>query len=256
MPLSGKQIAVTGGGGGIGAPLCTELLARGAMITVIGRTQALPDKAEFLHGDLSTVEGIIDVAGKLRSRRVDILINLAGVQYFGLCEQEPPEHTARLFTLNLLAPVMLAQALLPQMKARGDGQIVNIGSIFGSINFAHFATYSSSKAGLRGFSQALGREVRDAGVAVTYVAPRAVKTAFNSTRVLEYGRLTKMNMDPPEWVAAEITKAIVKRKKEVFLGFPEKLFVRLNAIAPHLVDQALAANDGKAKALFNQPRAK
>jgi short-subunit dehydrogenase len=65
-----------------------------------------------------------------------------------------------------------------------------------------------------------------------------------------------MNMDAPEWVAAEITRAIVKRKKEVFLGFPEKLFVHLNAIAPHLVDRALAASDAKARVLFNQPRAK
>jgi len=136
------------------------------------------------------------------------------------------------------------------MKARGAGQIVNVGSIFGSINFAHFATYSSAKAGLRGFSQALRRELSGTGIDVTYVAPRAVRTALNSPAVMEFARLTHMNMDAPEAIAARIVAAARARKRDVYFGFPEALFVRVNALFPGLVDGALAANDRKAARLF------
>ena len=132
----------------------------------------------------------------------------------------------------------------------GAGQIVNVGSIFGSINFAHFATYSSAKAGLRGFSQALRREVAGSGIDVTYVAPRAVNTALNTDTVKEFARLTGMNMDEPRAVAHRIVDVVADRRREAYFGFPEALFVRLNAIFPGLVDQALSSNDRKAARLF------
>ena len=253
MSLNGQHIVVTGGAGGIGSLLCQELLEQRAKVTVVDRGESLPFDAAFVRGDLSTLEGVAEIAEHLKSQQVDILVNLAGIQYFGPCEDQSPKQTALLYAVNLLAPVLLTQALLPQMKARGHGQIVNIGSTFGSINFAHFATYSSSKAGLRGFSEALRREVRADGITVTYIAPRAVNTPLNTETILRFARMTKMNMDEPKWVAKQIAKAITERRKDVFLGFPEKLFIRLNAIAPRVVDQALMANDLKAKTLFNQP---
>jgi len=253
MPLKDKQIVVTGGAGAIGALLCKELCAAGAHITVVDRVETLSFDAKLIQGDLSTSDGVAQIANQLRSNQVDILVNLAGLQYFGLCEEQSPQLTVLLYAVNLIAPVLLTQAVLPQMKARGNGQIVNIGSTFGSINFAHFATYSSSKAGLRGFSEALRREVKSDGIAVTYIAPRAVETPLNTAQIMEFGRITKMNMDKPEWAAKKIAKAISTRKKDVFLGFPEKLFVRINALSPRMVDGALAANDLKAKPLFNQP---
>lgn len=260
MSLNGKHMVITGGAGGIGSLLCQELLKQGANLTVVDREEPSPFPAEFVRGDLSTLEGVAEIAQRLKSKHVDILVNLAGIQYFGPCEEPSPQQTALLYAVNLLAPVLLTQALLPQMKARGDGQIVNIGSTFGSINFAHFATYSSSKAGLRGFSEALRREVRADGITITYIAPRAVKTPLNTEKILEFGRMTKMHMDEPKWVAKQMTKAIAERRKDVFLGFPEKLFVRINAMAPRVVDRMLAGNDLKAKTLFylptviNQPR--
>jgi short-subunit dehydrogenase len=154
--------------------------------------------------------------------------------------------------VNLIAPVILTQAVLPKMKARGRGHIVNIGSTFGAINFAHFATYSSSKAGLQGFSEALRREIDGQGIDVTYVAPRAVKTPLNTEKVMQFAAITKMNMDSPEYVVAKIIEAISARKKDVYIGFPESLFVRINAIFPAVVDKALVANDKKARTLFNQ----
>ncbi len=251
MQLEGRKIAVTGGSGGIGSLLCRNLFLAGAEVTVIDRCEPTGLATYFLPGDLSTPSGVQYVADYLSRMRVEILINLAGIQYFGLCENETAEHTAMVYTINLMAPVLLAQAVLPQMKNRGQGQIVNIGSTFGSISFAHFATYSSSKAGLRSFSEALRREVKQHGIGVTYIAPRAVRTPINSELVMRLAKQIKMNMDEPDWVAEQILKAIVHRKKDVFLGFPEKFFVRINAVFPRLVDKALAGNDTIAARLFN-----
>lgn len=252
MQLEGKQIAVTGGAGGIGSLLCQILMAKGADITVVDRCDSIPFAARFLQGDLSTAGGVQQIAGYLGSQHVDILVNLAGIQYFGPCELESAEHTSLVYAVNLVAPVLLTQAVLPQMKQRGHGQIVNIGSTFGSISFAHFATYSSSKAGVRSFSEALRREVRPHGVDVTYIAPRAVKTAINNEMVMKLAKEIKMNMDEPEQVALQIANAIIHRKKDVYLGFPEKMFVRINAVLPRLVDKALAANDASAAGLFKK----
>ncbi|MCA9451267.1 MAG: SDR family NAD(P)-dependent oxidoreductase, partial [Nitrospira sp.] len=139
MSLNGQRMVVTGGAGGIGSLLCRELLKQGAKVTVVDCTEPVSVDAAFLRGDLSTLEGMADIADRLKSQRVDILVNLAGIQYFGPCEEQSPQQTALLYAVNVLAPVILTQALLPQMKTRGHGQIVNVGSTFGSINFAHFA---------------------------------------------------------------------------------------------------------------------
>ncbi len=115
-----------------------------------------------------------------------------------------------------------------------------MGSTFGSIAFACFASYSASKFALRGFSEALRREVKGTGVSVNYIAPRAIKTPFNTEAVYKMAKVVGMNMDEPKWVAEKIVQSIKKEAKDVYLGFPEKLFVRINAILPRVVDKALA----------------
>lgn len=247
MSLREKRVVVTGGAGGIGRQLCGALGAQGAIITVIDRVDTLPFAADYIKGDLGSLEGIYTIAAQVAMREVDVLVNLAGIQYFGEIEKQNQDTTALTYMVNLLAPVMLTQAVLPKMKARKSGHIVNIGSIFGSINFAYFTTYSSSKAGIKGFSEALRREVRNDGIDVTYVAPRAVRTPLNTGKVLDLAKRTNMNMDPPEKVVARIVDAIVQRKKDVYIGFPESLFVRVNAVLPRVVDGALAKNDAIAR---------
>lgn len=250
MRFDGQRIAVTGGAGEIGGLIVSRMIAGGGDVVVFDRQAPRTSNAEYAPCDLSTAEGLEAAAARLGDQPWDVLVNLAGVQYFGPAEGEPPEQLARTLAINLHAPIRLAQAVLPRMKAARRGQIVNVGSIFGSINFAHFASYSSSKAGLRAFSQALRRELAGSGVDVTYVAPRAVKTGFNSAKVLEFAALTKMAMDDPAWVADRIVEAIAARRRDVYLGFPEAFFVRLNAIAPWLVDRALASKDRRVAQLF------
>ncbi|WP_304164272.1 SDR family NAD(P)-dependent oxidoreductase [Phenylobacterium aquaticum] len=249
MSFDGKEILLTGGSGGLGGLISRLLTAEGGRVTVLDRAEPV-GATGFLRQDLSTPEGIEAAAAAVAARDWDIVINLAGIQHFGPLERQSPAHLMASYLVNLVAPVRLTQAVLPKMKARKSGQIVNVGSIFGSINFAHFVTYSSAKAGLRGFSQALRRELSETGIAVTYVAPRAVRTALNSPAVMEFAKLTHMNMDAPQAIAERIVAAIRTRKRDVYFGFPETLFVRLNALFPGLVDRALSANDRKAAQLF------
>ena len=250
MSLDGRRVVLTGGAGGLGDLLRRRLQKLGARVLVIDRVIGAGSTDHF-QGDLSTAEGIDAVAAEIASGPCDILFNLAGIQHFGPLEGQPPAHLVASYMVNLVAPARLSQAVIPMMKARGGGQIVNVGSIFGSINFAHFATYSSAKAGLRGLSQAMRRELVGSGIGITYIAPRAVRTPLNSAKVLEFARLTKMNMDEPDAIADRIMQAVLQRKSEAYFGYPESLFVRVNALLPGLVDRALSANDRKAAQLFS-----
>ncbi len=254
MPFKDKNIVITGGAGGIGQLLCQAFVEHGGKVTVVDRVNKIDtsENISLLQGDLSTLEGIQNVANEISSCKVDVLVNLAGLQYFGLFEEQSAEHMMLLYTVNLIAPAMLAQSVTKQMKQRGNGQIVNIGSTFGSINFAHFVSYSSSKAGLQGLSEALRRELEADGIDVTYIAPRAVKTPLNDEKVMQLAEIVKMNMDSPELVVEKIIQAILKNKKDVYIGFPESLFVRINSILPRVVDKALAADDRKARQLLEK----
>ncbi|MCB2109040.1 MAG: SDR family oxidoreductase [Rhodobacteraceae bacterium] len=250
MSLSSKSVVLTGGAGGIGQLVSAKLVEYGAHVTIIDPLPPKRPLADYIEGDLGTVAGIGTVRDALAQRPCDILINLAGIQHFGLFESQPPAQIEATYIVNLLAPVLLTHAVLPAMKRRASGQIVNIGSIFGSIAFAHFVTYSSTKAGLRGFSEALRRELKGSGIDVTYIAPRAVKTALNSGPVMQFAKATKMNMDAPETVAGKIVAAIVGRRKDVYIGFPESLFVRVNSLVPRVVDAALSGGDKCARKIL------
>ena len=200
--------------------------------------------------DLSTASGIAEASTVVAREEPDILVNMAGVQYFGPAESQSFEDMHNSYMVNLVAPAALCRACLSAMKRRNAGQIANVGSIFGSIPLAHFAAYSSAKAGLRALGEALRRELAGTEISVTYVAPRAVRTPMLTPEIQQYADLTRMNIDPPEIISKRIVTAIKERKKDVYIGFPERLFVRLNAVMPRLVDAAVAGNDRKAMKLF------
>jgi short-subunit dehydrogenase len=252
MALTGKLVILTGGSGGLGQCVAAELLREGAGVTVMSRTwiSGGDNQARHVAVDLSTSDGIAEASTVVAREQPDILINMAGVQYFGPAESQSFEDMRDSYMVNLVAPAALCSACLPAMKRRNSGQIANIGSIFGSIPLAHFAAYSSAKAGLRAFSEALRRELAHTEVSVTFVAPRAMRTPMLSAAIRKYADLTGMNVDPPEFVAKGIVTAIKQRKKDVYIGFPERFFVRVNAVMPRLVDAAVASGDRKAVRLF------
>ena len=250
MLFDGRRVLVTGGSGGIGARVAQIIAGQGGEVTVLDRQPPPQSTCAFQPCDLSTRDGLDAIVDWVRGSPWDILVNLAGVQHFGPVESQSADDIDRTFMVNLVAPVRLSQAVLPAMRARRSGHIVNVGSVFGSINFAHFATYSASKAGLRGFSQALRREVAGDGVDITYIAPRAVRTPFNNAQVMAFAKISHLAMDDPGRVAGRIVAAIAARRRELYIGFPESLFVRVNALFPALVDRVLAANDRRVAKLF------
>jgi short-subunit dehydrogenase len=252
MKLHDTRVLLTGAAGGIGSALAERLAARGAALALVARTpDALAPVLDGLHdagarawpisADLLdpaqrglAIEHALHVLGG-----IDVLINCAGLMSFRPFAEEDPVQLERMVQLNLVAPMLLTRAVLPDMLARGEGRIVNVGSTFGSIGFAWFAAYSASKFGLRGLSEALRRELEGSGVGVTYVAPRAVRTRFNSDAVYRMARATRMKMDDPGWVADRVIAALETDAKDVYLGFPESLFARLNSVMPRLVDSGL-----------------
>jgi short-subunit dehydrogenase len=117
--------------------------------------------------------------------------------------------------------------------------VVAVGSTFGALAFPGFAGYSASKYGLRGLIEGLHREYADAPIRFQYLAPRATRTDFNSAAVVAMNRELKTAEDAPETVAAALRAAIERGTARAQLGWPEALFVRLNALLPGLIDRDL-----------------
>lgn len=253
MDLQNKRIILTGAAGGLGQILSTILIARGARLCRLIRNPEHDDLALAYQGnqDTSILTFACDVTQPADLEKVgrhldlawggvDILINLAGVMDFAPFQDQDPDTLHRMIQVNLEAPIQLTRILLPGMLAQGSGWVVNVGSMFGSIGFPFFSTYCATKFALRGYSQALRRELAGSGVGVTYVSPRAVRTPFNPPVVHEMAAIGMMHMDEPEPIAQAIVRALEKERKECYLGFPESLFARINAVFPALVDRALA----------------
>lgn len=252
MNLDGARVVLTGAAGGIGYQTALTLSSKGASILLVDRNREMLDK---LHNEIEQKNGkcfvmVADLTNAADRKKVsteaahsfggvDILINNAGLLNFNAFATEDPAATERLLNVNITAPILLTQSILPAMLEQGSGQIVNIGSTFGSIGFAYFVSYSASKAAIRIFSESLRRELTGSGVTVTYIAPRATKTPLNTSIVTRMNESLGISMDSPELVAENIVQAIESDSKDVYLGFPESFFVRLNAIFPRLVDKSL-----------------
>ena len=252
MNLESQRILITGASGGIGQALCTRLARHNSRLCILDRNQdgserlsaelkKLPVDVLAVQADITRAEDRERAINKMTQAwgGIDILINLAGVMDFARFDEEDPGIIQRILQVNVEAPMQLTRTALPQMVERGHGRIVNVGSMFGSIGFPCFAAYSASKFAMRGFSQALRRELSGSGVGVTYVSPRAVKTPFNPPIVHRMAELGMMHMDEPSWVAQKIVSAIVKEKDEAYMGFPESVFARINAILPGIVSRSI-----------------
>lgn len=243
------RVLLTGATGGIGAAIARALVAQGAAVLLVARSaDRLGRLAQDLGGDDERVAwlavdltrahdlaGLTDVA---RDWGVNVLVNNAGLASFGAFDDQPAEHLQQLLHTNLLAPMLLTQALLPSLRAQPHAQVIQVGSVLGRLGLPGFAAYSATKFGLRGFSEALRRELAGSSVRVQYLGPRSTRTPFNDARVEAYNRATGTAMDTPERVADALLALLRSGAAERFLGFPESLAVRLNGLAPTLLDGA------------------
>jgi short-subunit dehydrogenase len=248
MQLSEARILLTGSTGGLGEALARQLAAAGARLLLAGRdaerlasiNAALAGSHETICAELTQPDDVAATVDAARRFGVNVLINNAGVGSFGMFEQQDWPGIERILATNLEAPMRLTHALLPLLRTRRRAAIVSIGSTFGSLPFPGFAAYSAAKAGLRGFSQALRRELSDSAVAVIHLAPRAIDTPMNSPEVKALNLALGNSSDSPEAVARQVLLALVLGHGEHHFGFPEKIFAWLNGIAPSLIDRALA----------------
>ena len=248
MQLSDCRVVLTGASGGIGQALVETLCAGGAQLLLVGRhaedleklASSYPGKVSVVLADIVERQGRDAVQAASRSfGGVNVLINAAGQNRFSMLEQHDEEAIASLVNLNVTATLQLTQRLLPLLMQQGRALVVNIGSTFGSIGYPGFATYCASKFALRGFSEALRRELADTQVKVLYIAPRATRTGMNAENVVAMNDELKVSMDEPLAVAMQVQNAIRNEREELYLGWPEKFFVKLNGLLPRLVDQAL-----------------
>lgn len=250
MKIDASGILITGAAGGIGASTARRLGLAGARL-LLTDLQPAPLESLARELDASGVAVRTEVADvTLDSDRrslaaaaadfgVDCLVNVAGINPFGLFDEQSDAQIERAFAINATAPLLLCKALLPILERREEAHIVNVGSVFGSLGYPGFAVYSATKFAVRGFTEALRRELADRSVRVHYVAPRATRTALSTDRVRAMNEALKVSMDDPETVAAAIERTLVRSRREVYLGRPERIFGLLNALSPGLIDMAL-----------------
>jgi short-subunit dehydrogenase len=247
--IAGKTILLTGASGGIGSAFAMALSEQGARLILVGRyEETLSQLNQKLGGyhldcvaDISTQTGRDTIISFCENEvsKIDIVINNAGVSQFSLFENMSPAEIAQIINTNLLSQMLLCQAFLPLLKTFPDSEVINIGSTFGSIGYPGFSVYCASKFGLRGFSEAISRELSDSSISIRYFAPRATKTTFNTDKVVEMNKALSNDMDSPDLVAKALIAFLGNTRHRAYLGWPEKLFVRLNGALPTLVDKAI-----------------
>ena len=248
--IANKTILLTGASGGIGSAIAAGLSDQGARLILVGRNeQTLSQLNRDLGGhhldcvaDISTSVGRESIIRFCENEvsKIDVVINNAGVSVFGSLERMAPSIIEHVIQTNLLSQILLCQAFLPLLKTFSKSEIINVGSTFGSIGYPGFSVYCASKFGLRGFSEALNRELAESPVSIRYFAPRATQTTLNSDKVVEMNKALANKMDKPQQVAQSLIKFLENTDHRAYLGWPEKLFVRLNGIFPTLVDKAIS----------------
>ena len=260
MKVAAKTFVLTGATGGIGAAIAGRLAAEGARLVLQGRNeQRLDDLLQALGPDHSYVAGDLSDAMTRRAllehcrglpQGLDGLINNAGTSMFAPLEATGIGELQTQLTTNLLVPMAVTRDLLPLLRRRERAAIVNVGSTFGSIGYPGFSAYCASKFGLRGFTEALRRELADTGVAVQYLAPRATATDLNGTAVDAMNSALGNAVDDPAVVADALIALLHSGRDGLYIGWPEKLFARLNQITPGIVDGALRKQLGVIRSFF------
>ena len=252
MKLNGKLILLTGASGGIGQAIARRLAAQGARLILVGRStqqlnelarelQVLANEGFVLQANLTSRSGreTIHTALLALQEPLDALINCAGVNLFGMLNDNDPEAIEQLITTNVTATILLTQLALPFLN-KNTGRIINIGSGFGGLGYPGFSVYCASKFALRGFSEALRRELSDSNIQVAHLAPRATNTSINSDAVYAMNRELGTATDEPDVVAAQLELMLLaKRMHDRNIGWPERLFLRINSIFPRIIDSAL-----------------
>lgn len=204
---------ITGASSGFGRALAKAALAAGNI--VIGTVRNDPAKVEFeglhahhAHGvlldvsDFDSIDATIDEVAQ-RVGPIDVLVNSAGYGHEGILEESPLKELRRQFDVNVFGAVAMIKVVLPSMRIRRTGHIINITSMAGLVTFPGISYYCGSKFALEGISEALEQEVRSFGIKVTAVAPGAFRTDWAGRSMVR----TEHSIDDYDTVFAPIRRA-------------------------------------------------
>ena len=258
-----KVVVITGGSRGLGLVLAREFAKEGARIGICARDKDELERARedlqqragevvALECDVTSREQIEQTIDHFRQRfgRIDVLVNNAGVIEVGPMEVMTLDDFERAMKTHFWGPLYAILAVLPEMKERGDGRIVNISSIGGKISVPHLLPYCASKFALVGLSEGLRAELKKNGVAVTTVCPGLMRTGsprnayFKGQHRAEYAWFSISDALPltsisAEQAARQIVQACSRGDAEVVLSLPAKVAVRFHGMFPGLTADLL-----------------
>lgn len=219
--LRGKWAVVTGAGSGIGQAIARRLAHEGthlwlidrnadALETVSAECRRLGVLVESRVVDLTVEEEIETLAAELldADTPIDVLVNNAGVAYYGATAAMEDEAWNQLMAVNLHAPVLLTRRLLPRLLEQPEAHVLNVSSILGLVAHRKACAYHVSKFAMVGFSEALRAEFTRAGLGVTVLCP-----GFVTTRLFDRGMVGASETafkPPPAWLCATPEKVAAK----------------------------------------------
>jgi 3-hydroxybutyrate dehydrogenase len=220
------SILITGAASGIGAGIASELAGAGhhLMISdlkladaraVAERLVASGSSAEAVELDVTSDPSVGDALGQL-SRPVDVLLNNAGLQFIAPLETFPIARWDHLIQVMLTGTARLTRALLPVMRERGFGRIINMGSIHSLVASPYKSAYVAAKHGLVGLAKAIALETADTDITINTICPSYVKTPLVDQQIADQARSHGI---PESEVIERIMLAPMP--KRVFIGFDE-----------------------------------
>lgn len=252
MNLEGKRVLVTGGSSGIGLAIAEAMLAKGAKIVISGRRpDILKAAVDGLRKSGGSVEGIAADVGTGEGRAktlafavdklggLDVLVNNAGGVRAGRLEDTTEAEIRTMIEVDLVAPIMLTRAALPELRASKDGVVVNITSGIALVAAPFYSTYAGVKAGLAKFGESLRRELKGEGVHVMTVFPGATDTPMMSSN--RAGPELGFTREPASAVAAATVASIEENAFEVIRGGEARAkMIALNRDDPAALDKRFA----------------
>jgi NAD(P)-dependent dehydrogenase (short-subunit alcohol dehydrogenase family) len=261
--LRGKTVLITGGSRGLGLVMARELAGEGAQLAICARDEAELERARAdlnKRGarviavpcdvtDRAQVNEMVSVVGD-HYGQIDVLVNNAGVIQVGPLEVMTLEDYEEAMRVHFWGPLYTTLAVLPEMRRRRDGRIVNISSIGGKISVPHLVPYSASKFALVGLSEGLRAELQKDGVVVTTVCPGLMRTGsprnatFKGQHRAEYAWFSISDALPltamkAERAARQIIEACKRGDAEVVLTIQAQLAVRFHGLFPGLTQDLL-----------------
>jgi len=252
---------ITGASRGLGAALATKLAARGARLALVARSaEPLAKLAADLGGaaypaDLEDLDHLDELVTRIAADGpIDVLVNNAGLDLTGRLAELPAEQIRALFTVNLIAPVLLCRAVIPRMRAQGHGHLVNVSSLAGTNALPGVAPYAASKAGLSHFTAGLRAELKGTGITTTLAEIGTVEsTMMDSLRAHEPTRRALARLETlhlvhdltMDDVADALVRAIDERRRHVRLPRRDAAFPLLTEAPRRLTEWLLAGVDAR-----------